>query len=53
MAANADCKIQISYGKDGLLLNIYAQDSIESRNHSLTTIYKTYGNTNQNQLVLH
>jgi hypothetical protein len=30
MAANADCKIQISYGKDGLLLNIYAQDSIEA-----------------------
>jgi hypothetical protein len=32
MAANADCKIQISYGKDGLLLNIYTQDSIEAEN---------------------
>ena len=30
MAASAECKIQISYGKDGLLLNIYAQDSVEA-----------------------
>jgi hypothetical protein len=39
MAAECcSCKIQISYGKDGLLLNIYAQDSIAEQEKLLTNV---------------
>jgi hypothetical protein len=40
MAANAICKIQVSYGKDGLLLNVYA-DNAKELEELLTVVQDT------------
>jgi hypothetical protein len=40
MAANATTKIQVNYGKDGLLVNVYA-DNAEELEQLLTTVQDT------------
>ena len=40
MAANATTKIQVNYGKDGLLVNIYA-DNAKELEELLTTVHDT------------